>query len=488
MRAHGTRSPRADPPARCRCCLASRSARRRRSDRRRRPDMRCRRRPVSSRNRCPGAPLSSPPGTGASGRGRPSARARRRPRTRVRCRRRDPSPSARSVPPTGPRSHATRAPIDDREATDLAVDHLALACVHAGADLDPELPDLPRRSCAQRIARAGPSKVAKNPSPAVSFSSPVQARARRERRHGVVRGALSTRGRRAIACLTVEPTMSVNSTVDRIVSSPAGARSTPMNRQIRSAFAANPRSRVRRPRIGSCSAFGIERGDVLHLLPRRSAAAVPSQEQAGDLHRTAGPSDVGLPPDTCRVPRAHVRRCRVSAGRSHGRRTRRRSGWSPTSRRPPRATACPYSARPTARVTARVSVRQVAPARRPKGSPGPMRSGRSGANQTRECTRSGSDGREHRVRARRPPRSRPSTTRSTPMVVEHERRSRYPGLEVGDRHVPAGADRCLGGRAGSACDAPTAPRSHDRCPGPPTGCRCCRRSRTPRRCRSGRRP
>ncbi len=56
---------------------------------------------------------------------------------------------------------------------DLALDELALARVDAGADLEAELADaVDDRAGAQRIARAGPSNVAKKPSPAVSSSSP----------------------------------------------------------------------------------------------------------------------------------------------------------------------------------------------------------------------------------------------------------------------------------------------------------------------------
>ena len=56
---------------------------------------------------------------------------------------------------------------------DLAVDELALAGVEAGAHLEAEL--AARASTiaqAQRMARAGPSKAAKKPSPAVSISRP----------------------------------------------------------------------------------------------------------------------------------------------------------------------------------------------------------------------------------------------------------------------------------------------------------------------------
>jgi hypothetical protein len=53
----------------------------------------------------------------------------------------------------------------DGDARHLAVDELAFARVQACAYIEAELD-------AQRIARAGPSKEAKNPSPSVSTSTP----------------------------------------------------------------------------------------------------------------------------------------------------------------------------------------------------------------------------------------------------------------------------------------------------------------------------
>ena len=61
----------------------------------------------------------------------------------------------------------------DGDPADLAIDDLALAGVDPGPDLDAKVADtLKLISRAQRIARAGPSKVASSPSPAVSFSTP----------------------------------------------------------------------------------------------------------------------------------------------------------------------------------------------------------------------------------------------------------------------------------------------------------------------------
>ena len=73
----------------------------------------------------------------------------------------------------GPAWPATRAPMWTAMPGELVAGDLALAGVQAGADLEPEPRDGVRSSaCAQRIARAGPSKVARKPSPAVSTSRP----------------------------------------------------------------------------------------------------------------------------------------------------------------------------------------------------------------------------------------------------------------------------------------------------------------------------
>ena len=61
----------------------------------------------------------------------------------------------------------------DGNPRDLALVELALARVCTPARSSSPIPrTLSTTACAQRIARAGPSKVAKKPSPAVSFSSP----------------------------------------------------------------------------------------------------------------------------------------------------------------------------------------------------------------------------------------------------------------------------------------------------------------------------
>jgi hypothetical protein len=61
----------------------------------------------------------------------------------------------------------------NRDPTHLALELLALAGVQAGANLEAEVAHrVDDRARAQRIARAGPSKLAKKPSPAVSSSFP----------------------------------------------------------------------------------------------------------------------------------------------------------------------------------------------------------------------------------------------------------------------------------------------------------------------------
>jgi hypothetical protein len=53
----------------------------------------------------------------------------------------------------------------------VAVD-LELARMQPDPDIDPERVDVRADPLAQRIARAGPSKVARNPSPVVRISRP----------------------------------------------------------------------------------------------------------------------------------------------------------------------------------------------------------------------------------------------------------------------------------------------------------------------------
>ena len=80
----------------------------------------------------------------------------------------------------------------------------------------PRSPSVRRTACAHAIARAGPSKLAKTPSPAVSISRPRNL-AISDRTAAWWR-AISSRQARSPSCAarSVEPTMSVNSTVARI--------------------------------------------------------------------------------------------------------------------------------------------------------------------------------------------------------------------------------------------------------------------------------
>lgn len=67
---------------------------------------------------------------------------------------------------------ADTCPDRDTDASNLGIDHLDLARMHTGANLKTEAPDFSDASIALRAAAAGPSKVAKNPSPAVLISRP----------------------------------------------------------------------------------------------------------------------------------------------------------------------------------------------------------------------------------------------------------------------------------------------------------------------------
>ena len=60
----------------------------------------------------------------------------------------------------------------DSDSCDLFVDELTLARVQACAYVEAELAHGLAIADAHRIARAGPSKDARNPSPAVSTSTP----------------------------------------------------------------------------------------------------------------------------------------------------------------------------------------------------------------------------------------------------------------------------------------------------------------------------
>ena len=85
-------------------------------------------------------------------------------------------PTTRSL--TVPETRTSRArqgryprPDVDSDPRDVVAAHLALASVQAGADLDPQGP-APAIARAHSMPRAGPSKVARKPSPVVLISRP----------------------------------------------------------------------------------------------------------------------------------------------------------------------------------------------------------------------------------------------------------------------------------------------------------------------------
>ena len=80
------------------------------------------------------------------------------------------SPRDEDLPRPGQRSDACSD--DDRETTHLCGHPFALSGMDAGPDLEPKLVDSLRERRRASDGRAGPSKVTKNPSPAVSTSRP----------------------------------------------------------------------------------------------------------------------------------------------------------------------------------------------------------------------------------------------------------------------------------------------------------------------------
>ena len=104
---------------------------------------------------------------------------------------RSPEPATRSLTvldtSTSPRRPARDARADVHgDAAELVADHLALARVQPGADSMPSRRTSSRTARAQRTARAGPSKAARKPSPAVSISRP-RKRSSSRRTSAVVR-------------------------------------------------------------------------------------------------------------------------------------------------------------------------------------------------------------------------------------------------------------------------------------------------------------
>jgi hypothetical protein len=119
----------------------------------------------------------------------------------------------------------------DGDAADLAVHELALTGVEAGAYIDAELAHA-LRDRTQRIARVGPSKLAKNPSPAVSSSWPRKRASSLRTR--LWWPAISSDQRRSpsSAAFCVESTMSVKSTVVSLRSISTPSRISPTNALI----------------------------------------------------------------------------------------------------------------------------------------------------------------------------------------------------------------------------------------------------------------
>ena len=190
----------------------------------------------------------------------------------------------------GPASAPIRAPIRHGDAADLPVDRLDLAGVHARADLDAERRDRRRRSpSAQRTARAGPSNVAKNPSPAVSTSVP-RNRPSSARTTPVV---LARRARPSAlspssAAFSVEPTMSVNITVastrSRSASSP---RTSATKRSISSServLFTDRRGSARHPGARRTARPGI-RSAISRLLDREVEVAFPGEHERRHVDR-----------------------------------------------------------------------------------------------------------------------------------------------------------------------------------------------------------
>src|SRR5215210_40764 len=133
-----------------------------------------------------------------------------------------------------PASAATRAPVETAIPASLP-SWSSHSPVWTPARISRPSPRIPSTSaCAHRIARAGPSKLAKNPSPAVSFSSPRNRLSSRRTRAWW----RSSRSRHAAspssAARSVEPTMSVKRSVASTLSGTAGADSPATSRSTSS--------------------------------------------------------------------------------------------------------------------------------------------------------------------------------------------------------------------------------------------------------------
>ena len=111
---------------------------------------------------------------------------------------------------------------------------------------------------AQRIARAGPSKTAKKPSPAVSISSPRSGRAPGAPLRGAARRAATMPSRRAVRAVSVEPTMSVKRIVARTRSATGAGRAPVRNSSISSTSPSTPaQGNVLRPGSSTRRAEGM---------------------------------------------------------------------------------------------------------------------------------------------------------------------------------------------------------------------------------------
>jgi hypothetical protein len=130
----------------------------------------------------------------------------------------------------------------DGEPGDLALVELALADVDSDRASRPSVRTPSTIACAARIARAVPSKVAKNPSPAVSRSWP-RNRASSRRTIAWWRASRSRQARSPTrTAWSVEPTMSVKTTVASTLSGTDGASSPATKRSISSAISGERKS------------------------------------------------------------------------------------------------------------------------------------------------------------------------------------------------------------------------------------------------------
>jgi hypothetical protein len=101
----------------------------------------------------------------------------------------------------------------DRDPADVVLAQLDLAGVQPGTKLDPDAGKLVGRVAARRMARPGPSKVARIPSPVVFTSRPSNSPTRRAASSSCTSSSWRQRRSPSRPARSVEATMSVNSTV-----------------------------------------------------------------------------------------------------------------------------------------------------------------------------------------------------------------------------------------------------------------------------------